>query len=93
MNPMARPIIINRIAGFVGLRAALVPRKAERVEDAMTWEDFLLMKLAHMLAAEIKAELFYEDATEPTLIEPQRFATIWHNVVRCWNLRMIWSKR
>lgn len=52
----------------------------ERDEDATTWEDFLLMKLAHTLAYELGAELFYEDDTEPMPVEPQRFETFEHYV-------------
>lgn len=46
-----------------------------REEDATTWEDFLLMKLAHTLAYHLQGQLFLGDGTEPLAVEPERFAT------------------
>ncbi|MNP24865.1 hypothetical protein D3C76_1176450 [compost metagenome] len=46
-----------------------------REEDATTWEDFLLMKLAHTLAHQLKGQLFFGEVAEPLPVEPERFAT------------------
>lgn len=46
-----------------------------REEDATTWEDFLLMKLAHNLAYRLQGQLFLGEGTEPLPVEPERFAT------------------
>lgn len=46
-----------------------------REEDATTWEDFLLMKLAHTLADRLKGRLFVGEGTEPLHVEPERFVT------------------
>lgn len=46
-----------------------------REEEATTWEDFLLMKLAHTLARQLAAQLFLEDGNDPLPIEPERFVT------------------
>lgn len=52
----------------------------EREEEATTWEDFLMMKLAHTLAGQLQAELYYGDDSEPMLVEPHRFETFEHYV-------------
>lgn len=52
----------------------------EREEDATTWEDFLVMKLAHTVAHEFGAKLYYEEHPEPMGVEPERFATFEHYV-------------
>lgn len=52
----------------------------EREEEATTWEDFLLMKVAHNLAQQHGGVLLYEDNPEPLAVEPERFATFEHYV-------------
>ncbi|RAU92265.1 hypothetical protein [Paenibacillus sp. YN15] len=77
------PDIMHRLQGILlacrqgpaGVPELLVARE----EEATTWEDFLLMKLAHTLAYRLKGQLFFGEEmgeeTEPLPVEPERFAT------------------
>ncbi|RAV20236.1 hypothetical protein [Paenibacillus contaminans] len=49
--------------------------KVCREEDATTWEDFLLMRLAHLLADRGRGRLQLNGEGEPLEVEPHRFAT------------------
>lgn len=59
---------------------ALLCITIEREEDATTWEDFLLMKLAHTAAQEFGAELTFGEENIPMAVEPGRFETFEHYV-------------
>ncbi|MDB5055190.1 MAG: hypothetical protein JWM44_3240 [Bacilli bacterium] len=54
--------------------------KVCREEDATTWEDFLLMKLAHLLAERCKGVLRIDGEGEPLQVAPDHFATFDHYV-------------
>ncbi len=54
--------------------------KVCREEDATTWEDYLMVKLAHELAAEWGGELRLDGEGEPFDVSPASFATFDHYV-------------
>jgi hypothetical protein len=54
--------------------------KVCREEDATSWEDFLLMKLAHLLADRYKATLRIDGEGEPLEVAPDHYATFDHYV-------------
>ena len=49
--------------------------KVCREEDATTWEDFLLMRLAHLLADRGRGTLQLNGEGKPLEVEPHRFET------------------
>lgn len=51
-----------------------------REEDATSWEDFLMMHLAHHLSDQFGAELYVEDRDEIIEVAPHKFATFDHYV-------------
>jgi hypothetical protein len=51
-----------------------------REDDATSWEDFLMMKLAHTLAERYKGTLRIDGEGEPLEIEPDHYATFDHYV-------------
>ena len=54
--------------------------KVCREEDATSWEDFLLMNLAHTLAERYNANLLIDGEGKPLEVAPDHFATFDHYV-------------
>lgn len=83
------PEIMQRLQGILIAENSGAPElgttdelTVERDEEATTWEDFLLMKVAHTLAAELDAQLYYNEGLEPIEIAQEDFATFEHYVDR-----------
>ncbi len=51
-----------------------------REEDATTWEDYLQVKLAHLLAARFDGILHYDGDLQPVPVTPDNFETFDHYV-------------